>query len=358
MNRLLIFALLLFTTINIYGQNAVTEAYQAGAAIAQHNRDHSVASLHDNVPDKFTDPQGKSYYTENPKETGHYQGVTQGKKDLLDAAGRASIADSEATKEVWGNIGKAKLKIDPKEEWLRSSQEIIENAAKTTGAGNQVGIDCRETNICKTEHIRKKCIEDNNETKVLKKVCEKIPQIRHFEERTEFPNCQKIEVRQGAHNRCSGGYRELLYTDVIDGPVYDDIFMCGKPTIGDENNECVVGYIVNGRHHRNNRRNDPSNTGKGWVPKKTQGHMKFLHTYQGSMPGTIYNETTNKVVTSGNFVHGQTIDLPLSYEYDQVFRFDLSNHHFKGVVLFYVDRVNKRQSAEVTSWQEINCYEN
>lgn len=347
--------------INIYGQNdfSITEAYQVGAAIAQQNKDHSVATLHDNLPDKFTDPQGKSYYTENPKEVIHYQDVTQGKKDLLETSGRASIGNNEAIEEVWGSIGKAKLKIDPKEAWLRQSQEIIESATKTAGGdSNNVEIDCRGTNLCKTEQVCKECVEDNSETKVLKKICEKIPQIKHFEEKTEFSNCQKIEVRQGHRNYCSKGYKELLYTDVIAGPVYDDIFLCGKPTVGDENNECVVGYIVNGRYHENNRNNDPSNTGKGRVPKKTYGHIRFLHTYQGSMPGTIYNETTNEVVVEGKFEHGQIIDLPFSYKEDQVFRFDLSDNNYKGVVLFYVDRISKIKSAEITSWQEINCYEN
>jgi hypothetical protein len=360
MNRLLIFTMLLSITINIYGQSdfSIAEAYQAGAAIAQQNKDRSVAALYDNLPDKFTDPQGKSYYTENPKEVMHYQDVTQGKKDLLETSGRAAIGDNEASKEVWGTIGKAKLKIDPREAWLRSSQEIIESAAKTTGVNSQIGIDCRETNSCKTEQTRKKCVEDNNETKVLKKICEKIPQIRHFEEKTEFLNCQKVEVRQGHRNYCSGGYRELLYTDMLAGPTHDDIFLCGRSTVGDDNNECVVGYIVSGRYHKNNRSNDPSNTGKGRVPKKTYGHIRFLHTYQGSMPGTIYNETTNEVVVKGNFVHGQIIDLPFSYKDDQVFRFDLVDSYYKGVVLFYVDRISKIKDAEVTSWQEINCYEN
>jgi len=86
------------------------------------------------------------------------------------------------------------------------------------------------------------------------------------------------------------------------------------------------------------------------------------------MTVTIINETTGQTLyNNGSFGNGQVINLPFSETMDQSFRFYVEqvNHgHFwetsyaggKGVMVLYVDRVNRKKVANV-KWVQESCNE-
>ena len=238
---------------------------------------------------------------------------------------------------------------DPNNPWMSRGESIIKSAGNITtnssSSGKKtkksIGIDCTKNNPCEVKFSKKTCVESIP----IKKVCKITPKVTVVTK--EYPDCKIMDVRQGHRNYCQSGYKELLHTDMIDGPTWDDIFMCSKPTILGESSECYAGYLVKGRPHSVNRNGNPGYTmGRAMIPKGMKGYVRFMHTYHGPMVGTIYNETKDEVYRSGEFSGGQTVELPVLEGNDQVFRFDLNNGRI-GVVVFYVQNHLKKVQIEM-----------
>ncbi len=321
------------------------------------------------APEKtFSNPKTKeSWYTENPKQTGYYDRV-----DNAQEMGKEAIAETtkdEVYNDANGNPmptpGKAVInsfrtrpivKVNQNEAYVKNSNLVIDNALNVVAGTSNKFINCenKKTISCKIKYNEKTC---NEEVRTVQRICEKVPIISVTTKEVVFPNCKNIEVKQGHRNFCSWGFRgagTLLYTDMLEGPCWDDIFLCERTGYS---NECYVGYFVQGIYHGNNANNNPSYTqGRGTVPKKMQGYMRFMHTYNGPMPGTIYNETKNTVVEQGSFGGGRIVALPYSATEDQVFRFSLSNSYYVGVVIIYVDHINHEKVANITESGE-TCHD-
>ena len=358
----------LVITVPALGDHVLSSAYNEGLNQAQENKQKAILSESNfNPAELFKDEAGNTLYSENPPEVYHYQNLEQGNKNILEEAGRKSIDKNEATAAVWKSFGNSKIKIDPNEPWLGKSREIIENAdAITIGVsskpgevvkdGTAPGINCQKSKSCRIDYVKKPC---NEETRVLKKICEKIPKIEISIERTVSKVCQRLDVNQGHWSTCGGRGRydgALLYTDMLDGPTWDDIYLCPRDN---EEKECFVGYLVQGKWHKNNRNlNSGYEQGRGRISKGAQGYMKFLHTHHGSLSGTIINETTNQMVEQGDFTHGKIVVLPRSKTQDQSFKFTPTNGKQVGVVVIYIDKVTENKEAHVESWKEVNCGEN
>ena len=180
-----------FITTQTLGQGSLDAVYSEGLNAAQSNMQSAATSMQNlNPTETFKDKDGKSYYTETPPQIEHHQGVDYGNAKLLDDAGRGGIDQNEATKAAWKSFGNPKIKIDPSEAWLAKSNDIIKNSsAITTGIssnpgdivkdGGKAGINCKEAKICRIDLIKKTC---NEEANLIKKICEKTPNINIVDE--------------------------------------------------------------------------------------------------------------------------------------------------------------------------------
>ena len=348
---------LIFMTTQVFGNAPLEDAYKDGLSNAQSNMQESVNSIKNlNPTDVFKDQGGKSYYTENPPQISHYQGITQGNKDVLEEAGRTGIDKNEATKEVWKNFGNPKIKIDPNELWLSKSNNIIKNAADIT-TNTSTGLDCKESEICRVEFTKKTC---NEETRPLKKICEKVPKITTSIETIAYPNCRSLVLVEGTlenNGLCPYGYgtSDYMYMIRFSGP---NVRFCTKAITIAEGTECFGGFFGAGIMHQNYR---VSGAGTGIVPKKMKSRIRISHAYRGFIAGTIVNNTTGVVLyNKARFNNGQTIELPFSETQDQIFRFYAEAQGWScplGIMTLYVDHYYKEKVAKLESWEEKNCNE-
>ena len=176
-----------FITTQTLGQGSLDAVYSEGLNAAQSNIQSAATSMQNfNPAETFKDKDGKSYYTESPPQIEHHQGVDHGNAKLLDDVGRGGIDQNEATKAAWKSFGNPKIKIDSSEAWLAKSNDIIKNSsAITTGISSnpgdivkeagKAGVNCHEAKICRIELIKKTCNEEANS---IKKICEKVPNIK------------------------------------------------------------------------------------------------------------------------------------------------------------------------------------
>ena len=98
-----------------------------------------------------------------------------------------------------------------------------------------------------------------------------------------------------------------------------------------------------------------------------RSRIRFSHFFDSYMAVTILNETTGQTLhNAGHFHNGQIIELPFSASKDQTFKFyeDYGQtyggwwgggHHGKGVMVVYIDHINKIKVASAPIWKELPC---
>jgi len=280
---------------------------------------------------------------ENIAQKGIIQGISNAHDHSAPAVGKM-VADNFKTRPVF--------KISKDDDFIVKSNAVIRDAQNIGQPNN--GIDCNlqpsTQEKCIATFEQKTC---NEEIRSVTKVCEQIPKVTIINKDVVNTNCKHLEIRYGHYNGCRAGYRQLLYTDVIKGPNWDDVFLCDRPAWEGEQ-ECYLGYAVYGCHHKSNRRNDYENIwAQGIIPKKLQGYIRIERIYGGGLSGMIINVTTGEVVSKGSFSENQVIQLPVSETQDQVFKYEPQAG--KGVVVIYVERINRVKEAKI-QWEE-SCRE-
>ena len=359
--------LLLLIATQAFGQQEA--AYQDGLNFALSNLQKSESSITSiNPAEYYKDKNGTTYYTDNPQEVAHY-----GSSSVeLENSGRDGVDKNNATKEVWKSFGKPKVKINPEDTWLSNSSNIIKNSAdivKGTSSkpeeivrNGTAGINCKEEKVCRIDLVKKTC---NEEANPIKRVCQKIPKITTSIKEVVYPDCRIVDVKQGAGASCPGGYDKILYADMVEGPIDDDVHICVRSVNAEEGSECLGGYHVSGKWN-NIYGNGSNNEGTATVPKKTHARIRFSNIYGHGryLPITIVNDTTGQMLYNNvRFYNGQVVDLPFSEIQDQVFRFYKSDRTSRGswrdigVVILYVDHMYKETVANLESWSEVNCNE-
>ena len=295
-------------------------------------------------------------YSSNPPQVSYGADV-----NAMQNAANLEITQGTANKDILGNQAVGKMvadnfktrpvfKISKDDDFIVKSNAVISSAQNIGQSSNEVDCDLQQSTQeqCVTTFEPKNCDE---EIRSVARICDQIPRVTVITEDVVYANCRHLDIRYGHKNRCQADYRGLLYTDVLSGPTDDDVFLCDRPANEGEH-ECYAGYAVYGTYHRNNWRNDYENIwAKGTVPKKLQGYLRIERAYEGSMSGTIVNETKGEVVAKGSFSANQIIQLPVSETQDQVFRYE--HHAGKGIVKIYVGRINRVKEAQI-AWEE-NC---
>lgn len=346
--------LLIFATPTIFA-GPLDAAYQEGLNVAQSNRQKSIEKIKDfNPPDKF------KKYTDNPPQAKYYHGVTADNAGELKADGDAAYTyneddkDNNATQAALKSFRKnPKLKIDPNDPndpIIGRAKDIMENAPDIaighSSAGK--GADCKESKICRIEYLKKTC---NEEKDPIRRVCEKIPEVTTYMKDIIYPNCRSVDIKQDVRRHCLPGYGEILYADMIDGPIDDDVRLCTRAVADSERVECLGGYMVCGKW------NQTQSTNRATVPKGMHSRIRFSNIYGHGryLPVTIINETTRQTLYNGvRFYNGQGIELPFSEKEDQVFSFyKASNASWRdiGVVILYIDHIGRDRAANIT-WKE------
>ena len=178
-------------------------------------------------------------------------------------------------------------------------------------------------------------------------------------------SCKVVAIPQGASASCPGGYSHILYMDMLEGPIYDDVRICTREVNAGEGSECLGGYVVYGKD------NNVVNTGRVTVPKKLHARARVSNVY-GERFGnliaiTIINETTGERVKDNDaFRSGDSFPLPYSEIQDQTFTLHpvprAENHgrrkfYSVGVITFYVDHVYREKVANDPVWQELPCHD-
>ena len=293
-------------------------------------------------------------YSSNPPQVSYGTDV-----NAMQNAANLKITQDTANKDIYDNQAVGKMvadnfktrpifEISKDDDFMVKSNAVISSAQNIGQSSNEVDCDSQQSTQekCVTTFEPKSCDE---EIRSVTRICEQIPKVMIVTEDVVHANCRHLDIRYGHRNRCQAGYRGLLYSDVLNGPTWDDVFLCDRPAQEGEH-ECYVGYAVYGRHHKNNWRNDYENVwAQGIVPKKMQGYVRIERTYEGNMSGTIVNQTKGEIVAKGSWSENQIIQLPVSETQDQVFRYE--HHAGKGIVKIYVGRINRVKEAQVT-WEE------
>ena len=285
-----------------------------------------------NFNEKFEDPNTKqSYYTDNPQETAYHGQIEQEDAGIakLEEIGLGNIEKSEATKVVWGNLGKAKIKIDPKESWLERAKNIIKeanikdkNSSPPNKAGDKANLKCKETKECKTQYEKKTCIQT---TRDLRRACEKIPKVA-VNDAAIYPGCQ--------HRISPTGKEEcLIGTYAPGGPGHGGCYGCPQT--------CNT-------HHVN-------------LPKHLHARVEVAGSSHGYFYITVVNETTGSTLHSHSPMNnGQAFELTHSHTQNQAFKFVVCRANectcdSPGYLTLYIDY--KYKTANLESWEEINCHE-
>ena len=325
-------------------------------------------------PEKvFSDPKTqKNWYTATPTQSNYYGDTIQSNVNGMGKDARTEITKDETYKDTDGkpilSPGKAitedfrtrpVFKISKNEEYIKKSRLVEANARNVVSGESNKHIDCKNKKLstCKIIQVQKTC---NEEVRTIQKICEKVPKITTYIRDAAYPDCRIIDIKQGAGARCLGGYGEILYADMIEGPADDDVHICAKAVNEREGSECLGGYLVSGKW------NNIQGPGRATVPKKRHSRIRFSNIYGHGryLPVTIVNETTGQVLHNDvRFYNGQVVDLPFSEDRDQVFRFYKSGSaswRDIGVVILYIDHIYKEKIANVT-WPdaapESFCYE-
>ena len=314
----------------------------------------------------FKDQNGG--YTENPPQTGHYKGETQSNTIELEKAAQEEIIKNEDYKDKEGNFvptpGKAItedfksrkiFKIGQKEDFIRKGTLVTENANNIVMGESNKHIDCenKKMSACKIVQVEKTC---NEEVRTIRRICEKVPSITTHINEIVYPNCQILDIKQHVNTPCSSGYTQILESDMVHTrhDHWDDIRFCTKPVPAGEPAECYSGGYYIATSHRGY-----FGSQRATVPKKLHARIKISNVYDGFVVGTIFNETTGQPVRNNeNFSNGQVIELPYSDTQDQTFRFYAIRQRGRygqriGVMVLYVDKINKERVADVPVWQEV-----
>ena len=318
---------LIFMTSQAFGQASLDDAYKDGLNIAQSHMQKPVDGINNlNPSEAFKDPvSGKSYYTAEPPQMIHYQEVTQNDVPALEDAGRDGIDKNEATKEAWNSFGKPKIKIDPNELWLAKSNDIIKNAADITTAtsskpnevvknGIVAGVNCKEAKVCRIDLIKKTC---NEEANVLKKICEKVPNIKIVYEPYQETQTYSGSITQADNN--SG-----TFTVPVSGTITSfsasflsyNVYRCYNNYVGYLQGAVISTYYP------------------GKCEKSPWVHNRL----------SFSNSSLNVAVSAG-------ASIKLSFSGD-AFGHWYSSHYD---LVIKIDR--KRKVANLESWSETNCSE-
>lgn len=367
--------ILFFIAANAFANN-LNDYYQEGLAAAHanmHKPKEQIANY--NPEEKFTN------YNDKPSQMSYYHGVKSYKTEELQTAGAAAAIYNEqddqnnavqtAKKSLQKN---PKERINPADPWLSRSGSIMSNAAdlalgissnnnEGVKYGTKAGVNCQEAKTCRIDLIKKIC---NEETGPLKKVCEKIPQIKVTVQEVLYPNCEAFVTTNG-YNSCPAGYTQILHQPTYVGDSNSDIRFCTKRVNSTtEVTECYGGkYAFQGSDWRN--------TGN-WkfamatVPRNRHAHLKsFRGIRNWEMLLSVINKTTGQTLYYDKNIsgHGQIIDLPFSETQDQTFEFYLGYNDHRcggrvcgsgtGAAVLFFDHAEKTKVASLESWQEVNC---
>jgi len=322
------------------------------------------------------DPKTKvDGYTDQPKEIGHYH------EDGSDAAGMeidAAIAVKPGLEgSPNGNAGQAVIHSfkkrpvykltwnDPDIQSAKNAEDHPEKHVKLDVSVGPIG-GKKKTTKCKETFNDKTCTE---QVRALVKVCEKVPKIATSTRDIIYPNCQHLIITQHERSYCPAGYGQMFYADMVQtrDNHWDDIRFCARALPAGEGAECFSGayYVTSDRGSRD--------VGRVTVPKKLHARIGMSNVYYGFIIGTIINETTGQTIHSNaQFSNGQVINLPYSETQDQIFRFYAVQpqsgvsggrffrrlpEHRPGVMVLYVEHTNKENTANLESWEEVNCIE-
>lgn len=318
----------------VEAQKTMDEVYQDALSQATKASQTGISDVSQiNFNEKFENPKTKeSYYTNKPQETAYHREIEQGDAGIakLEEIGLNNIEKSEAAKAAWDNIGKAKMKIDPKEPWLERSKNIIKEAnikdksvAPPGKAGDKANLTCKETKECKMEYVKKSCIQT---TRDLRKACEKIPKVI-VNDAAIYPGCQ---------HRTSPTGKE----------------------------ECLIGtYSPGGRGWRGcNGCPQTCASYEVKLPKHLHGRVEVAGSSHGYFYITVRNKTIGQTLHDHSPMNnGVAFELTHSHAQDQLFEFVVCRANScwcdsPGYLTLYIDYKYKTVSLE--SWQEINCNEN
>ena len=309
----------------------------------------------------------KGGYTEDPPQADHYKGETQSNTIELAKAAQEEIAKNEDYKDKDGNFvptpGKAitedfksrkVFKIGQKEDFMQKGKLVTENANNIVMGESNKHINCeaKKMSACKIVQVEKTC---NEEVRAIRRICEKVPSITTHVNEIVYPNCQVLDIKQHVNTRCSSGYTQILESDMVHTrhDHWDDIRFCTKLVPVGEPAECYSGGYYIATSHRGYFGSE-----RAIVPKKLHARIKISNVYDGFVVGTIFNETTGQPVRNNeSFSGGQVIELPYSETQDQTFLFYAIGQRGRygqriGVMVLYVDKINKERVADVPVWQE------
>lgn len=359
-----VFFFTLFVLVNIFAASAnLNDIYQEALGIAKSNMEKPVEEVANYKPhEKF------KKYTDNPSETGYYHGITASSAQDLKVAGDTAYTyseddkDNNAVQAVLKSFKKnPKIKIDPNnpnDPVIARAKDIMENAPDITGIGKDlektgdVGqkANCKEVKRCNVEYSKETCTE---EMRLLQRVCERVPKVTTSIKDIVYPNCKKLIVVQDAHASCPVGYNQLLGTDMVRGPTWDDVRFCTKSVTVDESTECYSGgYQISADAGQR-----VFGSGSATVPKKLKSRIKISNVYGATVIITVINDTAGeKIKDKSRVSNGEVIELPYSQTQDQKFSFYFTREggwfrRQTGVMVLYVDHVKRDREAEVI-WEE------
>ena len=309
----------------------------------------------------------KGGYTEEPSQTGHYQGTTQ-----LNAFDMEKSAHNEILKDepVLGKDGNPRptpgkvvaegfqkrevYKINQEAEFMQKGKLITGNAQSIVMGESNKNIDCENQKLssCKTVQIEKTC---NEEIRTVQRVCEKVPNVSSFVREITYPNCQHLVMIIDGQSSCPAGYDQILHTGEIRTALmqWKEARLCTKSISPQDNIECYFGKYYIGINQQGSER--------AIIPKKFHSRIKFSNVHGSETKATIINETTGQTLyNEGTFSNGQVIELPYSDIQDQTFRFYIIPSpgfmvwewgHI-GVMALYINSKYREQGARLESWQE------
>lgn len=181
-------------------------------------------------------------------------------------------------------------------------------------------------------------------------VCHRSPVVTVTQKPITFANCQQLIITQGASYHCPIYYRQIVKSNMLSKPTWDDVKLCTHPA-SDDVPLCYGGgyYIVRRTSH------SPLDEGHAIVPKSFHSRLQLTNAYNHQQIAvTLINEASRAMLIDHQPVSdGAVIELPYSDSETQSFRFFLSRlpdqSDSTGVLVLLIDHQDIERTAHIST---------